>query len=162
MAVYFIQAGSTDAVKIGSARDPEARILDLQRSNHEKLRIIRIVDGDMRAERWFHDRFSAQRSHGEWFTFVPEMLTVELGNSALMDRHGPVGQRSPTNTPSARIIQRFGGAAKFARSLGKSESVIHSWKKIGRIPSKHHEEILQAAKQAAIGLTHSDFFEAAE
>lgn len=76
MAVYFIRAGDTSAVKIGSARDVRVRLPALQCSNHEPLSVIRTTDGGKHRERWFHSYFRDLWRANEWFNFSPEMLTV--------------------------------------------------------------------------------------
>lgn len=77
MSVYFIQDDGCEYVKIGYAVDPYARLATLQCGTPYSLRIIRIVDGGQKAERWFHRRFAKLRIRGEWFSFTKEMLTVQ-------------------------------------------------------------------------------------
>lgn len=78
MAVYFIRAGETTAVKIGHTGDPSRILRRYQTYNHERLRLIRLIpEGWSEAETWLHHYFRHRHMHGEWFAFDPEMLTVE-------------------------------------------------------------------------------------
>lgn len=73
--VYFIQAG-TGAVKIGVAADPFKRLSELQTGNHEPLRIIATVEGDVEHESSFHARFASHRLRGEWFAAEPVLAAL--------------------------------------------------------------------------------------
>lgn len=77
MTVYFIQSESTGAVKIGYSSQPYKRLLHLQATNASRLSLLRTIDGDVRTERWLHKRFDKNRLHWEWFSFDPEMMTIE-------------------------------------------------------------------------------------
>lgn len=70
--VYFV-AGEIGAVKIGSARDAEKRLRDLQCGSPIPLRILATVSGGLKVEAEYHRRFAAHRLHGEWFERVPEI-----------------------------------------------------------------------------------------
>jgi len=57
-----------------------------------------------------------------------------------------------------KIVEKFGGVAALRRALDfKHESTIVYWIKIGSIPSKHHELIIQKGFEMEIGLTSNDF-----
>src|SRR3990167_4210715 len=77
MTVYFMRAGDTGPIKIGSADDVDGRLRELQCGNHHELIVIRTVAGGRPLERWFHRHFSAYRIRGEWFSFCDEMLSLE-------------------------------------------------------------------------------------
>jgi hypothetical protein len=64
--VYFIQAGS-GPIKIGVARDAYSRRNDLQIGNHEPLRVVLAVPGDVAVESSLHAAFASLRIRGEWF-----------------------------------------------------------------------------------------------
>ncbi len=92
MAVYIIRAGDTDAVKIGWAIKPAERMADLQMGHHEKLSIVRLIEGPRSAEYRLHRHFKARRITGEWFRFCEEMLTVnpmEVGSATTGQQFGP-------------------------------------------------------------------------
>jgi Meiotically up-regulated gene 113 len=77
MPVYFIRAGEDGPVKIGWAANVEKRRKTLQTAHHRPLHLIRVVDGDIETERWFHRRFSEGWLKGEWFEFHSDMVAVE-------------------------------------------------------------------------------------
>lgn len=66
-SVYFIQGEATGLIKIGFARDPIARLRELQCGSPDKLRLLRTIPGGYALERELHLRFAALRSHCEWF-----------------------------------------------------------------------------------------------
>lgn len=80
MAVYLIQFGEADApVKIGYAADVKRRVQHLETAHPTKARILRVLDGDMAAERLLHRRFAEYRISKEWFRFSDRMLSDDLG-----------------------------------------------------------------------------------
>jgi hypothetical protein len=48
MPAYLIQPGESPFVKIGFARDPYARLRDLQAYHYEELRIVRLIEAAFR------------------------------------------------------------------------------------------------------------------
>ena len=77
MAVYFLRAGATNAIKIGLAKDVAKRVALLQPHNHERLSIIRTIETAGRAEEcWLHHHYAFLRLRGEWFRFHSSMLTI--------------------------------------------------------------------------------------
>jgi hypothetical protein len=77
MAVYMARAGDNGPVKIGWAVDVQARVRELQTAHHERLKVIRVLDGARKAEGVLHKKFAHLRIFGEWFTFSPEMLSAD-------------------------------------------------------------------------------------
>jgi T5orf172 domain len=71
MPVYFAQAGDAGPVKIGVSADRSliARLQTLQTSNHVRLKLLRVVAGGKDVEQKIHERFCANRMHGEWFSY---------------------------------------------------------------------------------------------
>lgn len=75
--IYFIRAGESGPIKIGSSGSPETRMRKFfQPGNHEALSLIRTLPGGAADEHWFHARFNHRRIRGEWFHFDPLMLTI--------------------------------------------------------------------------------------
>ena len=69
-------------------------------------------------------------------------------------------------TPAERIIKKCGGAKEVAKLAGVDLSRVHRWTypkarggTDGRIPSKHHQSLLNRARERGIELSPSDFFE---
>jgi ribosomal protein S16 len=65
-------------------------------------------------------------------------------------------------TPAERIIEKFGGINPMARKLKIPPSTVQGWKDRGFIPSKRQTEILNAAPEWNVDLSHADFFEEGE
>jgi hypothetical protein len=76
--IYFISNGA--AIKIGFAKDVEARMRDLQVANHMPLLLMGSIAAPQSDERQFHDRLEPHRLLGEWFTMHPNVydLIAEL------------------------------------------------------------------------------------
>lgn len=74
MWVYFIQAGDSGPIKIGSSNSPTTRLSELQIGSALDLRLLRQLPGTADDERALHARFAAHRIRGEWFEPSPEVL----------------------------------------------------------------------------------------
>ena len=76
MPVYLIRCGEAGPVKIGyTGNNSNQRLEYLQTGHHEKLSLIRSLEGGRSLERALHERFKDHRLNREWFTFQDEMLT---------------------------------------------------------------------------------------
>jgi DNA-binding transcriptional regulator YdaS (Cro superfamily) len=116
MPVYFIRAGRTDRIKIGYAVKPEHRLRELQIGSADRLTFLRVVEGEREAERAMHARFADQRLEGEWFTFDPDMLTVE-----------PEQIASTINAPLRDAIALLGGQVATAKVVMRCQAVVSDW-----------------------------------
>lgn len=80
---YLLRTDATNAVKIGGTTIARLlyRVTLLQVGNHEKLLLIRLLDGDH--EQSLQDKFRPlRRPRGEWFDFHPWMLApLEIQDS---------------------------------------------------------------------------------
>lgn len=65
--IYYIGAGGTDAVKIGYATNPRARLGQIQSCNHHDLALLALEKGERELESFRHQQFSELRIRGEWF-----------------------------------------------------------------------------------------------
>lgn len=74
--VYFFQARSGGAVKIGSTSNVRRRLGEVQTGHQEELRILGVCRGGTRFEMELHERFAAYRLHGEWFAPTRELLRL--------------------------------------------------------------------------------------
>jgi predicted component of type VI protein secretion system len=72
--IYFAQASEGGPVKIGTSRNPAARIRELSVASATGLRLLTQEEGGRRDELELHRRFADARMHGEWFQPVPELL----------------------------------------------------------------------------------------
>jgi len=78
--VYFMASERTALVKIGYARDPERRRLQLERGG-ERVRILAVMNGGRSLEQELHTKFADRRVVGEWFDPTPELV-------AFIEQHG--------------------------------------------------------------------------
>jgi myo-inositol-1-phosphate synthase len=62
----------------------------------------------------------------------------------------------PANS-AEKIIQRFGGQSALAQLLGRRQSTVQHWAKIGRIPSQWQERLLALARERGVSLDPKDF-----
>ncbi len=74
MPVYLIRAGNKGPVKIGYSDDVAVRLSKIQADNHERLTILRLLEGGVPEEAMLHAKFADDWLHGEWFTFSKAML----------------------------------------------------------------------------------------
>jgi hypothetical protein len=74
--VYFIADERKHWVKIGRAKNPKARLRDLQTSCPLKLFLLAKVFNDSapKAESELHERFDKYRHRGEWFWLEGKLL----------------------------------------------------------------------------------------
>lgn len=115
MAVYMIQAVDGGPVKIGLASLPTHRLSALQTSSAAKLKLLRLLDGGGDAEYDLHNRFAHLRIRGEWFTFVPEMLTDDLGYTDLpLPRASRLGRPPQERLPHVNLHLRLSPSTKAA------------------------------------------------
>jgi len=59
--------------------------------------------------------------------------------------------------PADRIIRRFGGQSALAGLLGKRQSTIEHWARIGRIPAQWQQPLMSLARQKGVILEARDF-----
>lgn len=74
--VYFVQDGKTGPVKIGWTANFPQRWKALQLWSAQPLRCRLLVRGEKKLEQRLHKQFAAQRLHGEWFSWSPELETL--------------------------------------------------------------------------------------
>lgn len=105
MSVYFVREGRDGSVKIGTAEDVFERLASLQCGNHRRLRLMRVVIGGLREERWFHRQF--KRVRGEWFEYDIRMRTLEpppdLADD-VADRIASLRRQGATWTEATRAV----------------------------------------------------------
>jgi hypothetical protein len=61
-----------------------------------------------------------------------------------------------------KIVEKFGSQTALAAAIGKGQSVVAYWCKVGSIPQKWHAQILKIASEQNIDLSPSDFSTASE
>lgn len=139
--IYFIQAGAGGPVKIGVAIDVSSRLRELQVANAAELQVLRVLDGGLTGEQWLHREFSDQRIRGEWFAFLPSMLTVEVP-------HSP----SPETPPVWGLIADLTAGGDWP-----SPEALRKAKERGRIPAKWYFRLHMLAQERGLDLKVSEF-----
>jgi Meiotically Up-regulated Gene 113 (MUG113) protein len=114
MPCYVLQAGDTDMVKIGWAdSDVEGRRRELQCAHWLELRVIRVIECEAVVERWLHRHFAEYRARGEWFRFVPAMLTITVDELNI-----------PAPRPPSEVIPLANEIEVFLRKTGMSATAF--------------------------------------
>jgi hypothetical protein len=67
--LYLIQAKGSGSIKIGVAKDCEARIRQFQTGNPVELKLIHVFKGYGNIEKYLHRELSKFREKGEWFSY---------------------------------------------------------------------------------------------
>ena len=76
--VYFLEGAGL--VKIGYSDLVAARAAELQSWSPVRLELLGYIPGATRpVERWFHERYSVHRDHGEWFRPTVELRQFVAG-----------------------------------------------------------------------------------
>ena len=136
MPVYLIAAGETGPIKIGHAKDVWRRLSEIQVGHHERLSIVRILDGSSALERALHARFAHLRLAGEWFTRDAEMfgpldaLDLPVERPSHEQRYSHRGYDEIVR----RVLAAVGGPSKLAKALGISHCSVLGWK---AVPHRH-------------------------
>lgn len=134
MPVYFLRSGDAGPVKIGLASNVKARIAVLQTGHPARLNVLREVAGDSQTEAYFHRLYAADQLHGEWFSFIPSMLSDEAPQfPAKIVREDPGLQAAKLAAGSAKSL---------AQLLEISAAAVCRWK--GQIPLKRVVQIEKA------------------
>jgi hypothetical protein len=99
--VYAIGSPDSNMVKIGRTTNLDRRLADIQRMSPVPLAILWTHPGGSDLEANLHRHFKALRSHGEWFTFRQDPVT--LIQWAVQDRPWLRPKVSLTRTTGAPI-----------------------------------------------------------
>jgi hypothetical protein len=73
--VYFV-GGDDGPIKIGYTATLHRRLRALKNSSPIAVRLLAAVPGDATLERAYHQRFAADRQHGEWFARTPDLIAA--------------------------------------------------------------------------------------
>lgn len=73
--VYFVRSGAAGPIKIGYARDPYTRFMNLRTASPDDVAYLGHFPGGIEEEHAVHERFAHLRIRGEWFRAESELLT---------------------------------------------------------------------------------------
>jgi hypothetical protein len=127
--VYFIRAGESGPVKIGTAHNIAVRLNSLQNGHYEQLVVVRLLDGDRHLEMRIHERFRHLRIRREWFRFDPAMLTEDLESMEM--------------SVIDRLIQRYGSQAAMSLATGFAPLTISRWRNGDRPSIKNVQRLVE-------------------
>lgn len=114
MPVYMIRAGRHGPVKIGHSKDVKKRFVELQVSNHERLVVLRQLEGGKAEEALLHERFSDHVQRGKWYEFDLAMLD-DVG---LRDVSPFADAPAPEPGSAEEVLDEVFRISTLARSLG--------------------------------------------
>jgi len=86
--IYFIQVGDKGAVKIGFAKDVEKRFAALQTGNHETLKLLKEIQGEIELEQEIHSLLKKYHVRGEWYN--PDVMQNVMLKS-IINSNGNLG-----------------------------------------------------------------------
>lgn len=82
--VYLIGSPVVRSVKIGVAKDPDARLNELRTGSLVPLQLIWKTRGGRALESELHQYFAPYRTHGEWFDFGGENPAALVASAATL------------------------------------------------------------------------------
>lgn len=77
--LYFLQSGTGGPIKIGYTKQLATRLNALHKMNGGSIRFLGALAADKQEEKRFHERYAADRLHGEWFRLSPDILLFLCG-----------------------------------------------------------------------------------
>jgi hypothetical protein len=141
--IYFIRAGYSGPVKIGTAVDVRGRRSILQCAHYEQLTVVRQIEGGREGEAWLHQQFKELRIRGDWFHFDERMLAIEvpqdLPPNVIQLRPGPKGGFSD-------IIRLWPNRMAFARAIGVQYTTANAMYQRNSIAGKYFSDVVRGAK----------------
>jgi hypothetical protein len=108
--IYFIFDARSNAVKVGQAGDPKARLRALQTAHAGPLELVATMPGEIHVEQKLHHQFAELRIRGEWFQFT----------GALAEFVGELRWQRQAEREWRSRAGRKGQAAKVAADRGRA------------------------------------------
>lgn len=143
--IYLLQPNDYPVVKIGTSDNPEARMKQLHINHWADFKIIRTIEGGYGEERWFHQRFAEHRIRGEWFTLIPEMLTVAISAEEVRQQRLSPDQRRRVAEEAIRAGRSY---SDIGEELGISRERVRQYAE--KLGIKGDRSVAKArARQAA-------------
>lgn len=158
--IYVLRGRPKSAVKIGIARDVEARIATLQTGNPDELHLLASFPGSQAHETALHRYLQAERIRGEWFEGeLTEQVVAWAKMCQRVHRKRGVCLAVPEHEASVKHIG--------LRSVGYAMRIGHRWRDkpekpaevvtrfVEPSPPSEEEKAQAAAKYLSLGLVPS-------
>ena len=75
----------------------------------------------------------------------------------ITEKIGNINAMSTQQNSAEKVIHKFGGQTALAHLIGKRQSTVQHWAKIGRVPAHWHETLMSLARGKGIALEAKDF-----
>jgi DNA-binding XRE family transcriptional regulator len=148
--VYFVQGGTTGLIKIGSAKDPQRRMANMQSGCAERLDLLGMIPEDGRmSEGRLQAELSSTRVRGEWFTMSDRLREIIKSSSTIRDDSAfglPVGTRIRTSGVLGSLIKAY----RIKRGLTQAELAAKM-----RVSRQWVVEVEHGKARAEVGLVFS-------
>lgn len=112
--IYFIRDPEADRVKIGTSKNPWARMQSLQVGSHARLVLEAIVDGEKAQERALHAEFAHRHVNGEWFVWSGDIARHVASLDAVLNTVPQPSRRSKVTTEVTQAIVTMGFVRTYA------------------------------------------------
>ena len=114
--VYVIGSATSSRVKIGTSKDVNKRLGDIQRMSPEPLEVLWQTAGSYRLEGALHSHFANRRTHVEWFDFAGEspVKLIEAAVNSFNHSSRLIGRWMMADDWEGGLEE---GALRFARGL---------------------------------------------
>ena len=154
MPVYLVLTEKSRCVKIGfTAGTARRRLAKMQTDNHERLTVIRWLEGGEDVEGALQDRYAHLRLHGDWFRFSSTML----GDLGVPDAVAVIPSKPDHPHPLGRYIAaRNLTIGKFASIVGVSVQAMHRYLNGERTP--HREVMVRIISATTDEVQPNDFY----
>jgi hypothetical protein len=141
--VYFILADRHEIIKIGYTTHLKRRFFALQATSPARLELLATMPGDAAVEKALHDKFSAERMHGEWFRrslrlqkFIDDVNDgkvrdlVAIGTKVRVEYNGKRYSATPEQIFRGwELMFGAGWQTMLAERLNTTRQTIYHWQK---------------------------------
>jgi hypothetical protein len=124
MPVYFIECPANGLIKIGVSRNVESRLATLSTASPVELRLLGVIDGCRADEDKLHQRFAADRHHGEWFSPSPELSRYIEQNARPLELADGLKARTKRATSFRPSEDALAALKSLERDLGLNRSAV--------------------------------------
>lgn len=73
--VYFFESELTKLIKIGFSGNVPRRRKQIEAMQGGKINTLKVINSSQKNEKYLHEMFSHLKTHGEWFSPAPELIS---------------------------------------------------------------------------------------